>query len=72
VVAAQAATELAKRGDAGALRKLQALMTSRDRTVRRVAASALGGLGRTRDASAALLDADPSVRLAAASAILAA
>src|SRR6185295_9523095 len=72
VVAGQAAAELARHGDADALRKLQLLMTSRDRAVRRVAVSALGGLGRTHDLSDALLDSDPSVRLAAANAILAA
>lgn len=72
VVAGQAAAELARRGDADALRKLKVLVAGRDRAVRRVAAAALGGLGLTRDMSAALLDADPSVRLAAASAILAA
>jgi HEAT repeat protein len=73
VVAAQAAAELARRGDPAALRKLQVLLDSHDAVVRRVAASALGGqLGHARDVGNALLDPDPGVRLAAASAILAA
>jgi HEAT repeat protein len=72
VVAAQAAAELARHGDASALHRLQNMLGSPDRDVRRVAADALGRtLDRPRDVRAALLDPDPSVRLAAASAILA-
>jgi ParB family chromosome partitioning protein len=73
LVSAQAAAELARRGDAAALGILLGLRQSRDAVVRRVAVRALAQeLGRANEVRAALLDADPGVRIAAASAILAA
>jgi HEAT repeat protein len=71
VVSAQAAAELARSGDRAALQKLMELRTSRAPAVRRAVARALASeLGHAHDARAALLDADPSVRIAAAGAIL--
>jgi HEAT repeat protein len=73
VVGSQAAAELARRGDARAVQRLQVLLHSHDATVRRVVVDALGGdLRRPRDVRSSLLDPDAAVRLSAASAILAA
>jgi HEAT repeat protein len=71
LVAAQAAAELARHGDHDALVIVLTLRESRDAIVRRVAVHALAlDLGRANDVRAALLDADPGVRIAAAGAIL--
>jgi HEAT repeat protein len=72
VVSTEAAAELARRGDAQALFVLQNAVQDRDPLLRRIAVRALAAdLGRGHDVRAALLDPDPSVRIAAAGAILA-
>lgn len=72
VVAAQAATELARRNDATAVERLLALRTSGSGAVRRTVVRALGrDLARAHDIRALLLDTDVTVRIAAAAAILA-
>lgn len=71
VVAGQAASTLARRGDDTAREKLLALRSSRSAAVRRTVARTLGrDLGRIHDVREALVDADVSVRIAAAAAIL--
>jgi HEAT repeat protein len=71
VVSAQAAAELARARDATGLRRLRALRQSRAPAVRRIAARALArDPGHAHEVRAALLDADASVRIAVAGAML--
>jgi HEAT repeat protein len=73
LVATQAAAELARLGDGGALRTLLQHARLGDPLVRRTAVRVLAQeLGRIQDARPALSDRDPGVRIAAAGAILAA
>jgi len=73
LVAAQAHAELARASDPAALPALTALLRSPDRQVRALAIAVIAReLGRPQRVRAALYDRDPSVRLAAASAILSA
>ena len=71
VTGVQAAVELAKRGDAAALALLRGLVTHPKPAVRRSVARALGReLESPSDIRTLLRDADPSVRRAAAGALL--
>jgi hypothetical protein len=71
--AVQAAAELARNGDAGALAALRASSVHPDAVVRRAAIRALGhDLGRAHQIRGALRDTDAAVRVAGASAILSA
>ncbi len=73
VVAAQARAELARRDEPGARARLAELLSCSETPVRLIAVRALGGeLGRPHAIRRALLDSELDVRLAAASATLAA